>query len=136
MDTATTFIVGRLTRDPMFYGEEKKRRALFSVAVNRGRGDTKKTTFVDCIAWGRRSELLDGINKGQTVMVQGDLETDSYEKKDGTGRVTRLQVNVNTFMAGQPSSGVDAAQNGEDDVDSEEVVDISSDAAATSDVPF
>lgn len=97
MDNGIAFITGRLIRDPQFFGEDDKRRAVFSIAFNRGRGERKKSTFVDCIAWGRMAEFMENFSKGDGISVHGDLETDSWEK-DGVKR-SRLQLNISALTA-------------------------------------
>lgn len=129
MDTANIQLVGRLVRDPVFYGEGKARRSLFTVAVNRGRDENKKATFIDCIAWGKRANLLENLTKGNTVFVLGQLEMDSYTRTNDDGeerKITKLQVNVDTFMAGRPSfiANSDSDSAG---ADSEETLSIGAD---------
>lgn len=97
MDNGVAFVTGRLTRDPQFFGEGEKRRVLFSVAFNRGKDDRRKTTFIDCIAWGRRADILESFKKGSGVSLSGDLETDVWEK-DGQ-KQSRIRLNVNTITA-------------------------------------
>lgn len=118
MDNGVAFITGRLSRDPQFFGEGDKRRAVFTVAFNRGRGERRKSTFVDCIAWGRMAEFMQSFGKGAGISIQGDLETDSWEK-DGQKR-SRLQVNVNSITAtttfgdvGGNGGGGEASADGE-----------------------
>lgn len=97
MDSGLAVVTGRLSRDPQFFGEGEKCRAVFTVAFNRGRGEKRRSTFVDCIAWGRMAEFMRSFAKGAGISVQGDLETDSWEK-EGQKR-SRLQVNVNSITA-------------------------------------
>jgi len=97
MDNGVAFVTGRLTRDPQFFGEDEKRRAVFTVAFIRGTDERRKTSFVDCIAWGRRADILESFAKGSGVTVSGDLETDSWEK-DGQ-KHSRLRLNITTITA-------------------------------------
>ena len=98
MDQGFATLVGRLTRDPEFHGEGDKQRAIFSVAYNRGRGENRKPNFIDCIAWGKRADIMRDFSKGDGIMVTGDLEQDSYTNKNEQ-RVNRVQVNVNSITA-------------------------------------
>jgi single-stranded DNA-binding protein len=100
MDRGIAFVTGRLSRDPQFFGEGDKRRAIFSVAYNRGRGDRRKSVFIDCIAWGKMANLLEHFSKGNGVSIDGELEMDTWEK-DGQKR-TRLQVNVRSISMTTP----------------------------------
>ncbi len=98
MDNGVAFVTGRLTRDPQFFGEGEKRRVVFSVAFNRGKEEKRKTTFVDCIAWGRRADILENFKKGSGVALSGELETDTWEDKEGQ-KHSRLRLNITTITA-------------------------------------
>lgn len=98
MDNGVAFVTGRLTRDPQFFGEGEKRRVVFSIAFNRGKEERRKTTFIDCIAWGRRADILESFQKGSGVSVSGDLETDTWEDKEGQ-KHSRLRLNITTITA-------------------------------------
>jgi len=98
MDNGVAFVTGRLTRDPQFFGEGEKRRVVFSIAFNRGKDERRKTTFIDCIAWGRRADILESFQKGSGVSVSGDLETDTWEDKEGN-KQSRLRLNITTITA-------------------------------------
>ena len=91
-------LIGRLSRDPKFFGDGDKQRALFSVAYNRGRGDNRKANFIDCIAWGKRADIMRDFTKGKGICITGDIEQDSYENKEGV-KVNRVQVNVSSITA-------------------------------------
>lgn len=99
MDKADVLLVGRLTSDPKIFGEDnpESQRALFSVAVNRGRDDKRKVSYIDCIAWGKRADIMRDFKKGDGIVVTGNLEQDTYEK-DGV-KVNRVQTNVNSITA-------------------------------------
>lgn len=117
MDNGVAFVTGRLTRDPQFFGEGEKRRVVFSVAFNRGKEERRKTTFIDCIAWGRRADILESFAKGSGVSLSGELETDSWEGKDGE-KHSRIRLNVTTITATTSNRRNDNDDAGGDDVDS------------------
>ena len=98
MDQGSAVLVGRLSRDPQFFGDGDKQRAVFSIAYNRGREEKRKANFIDCIAWGKRADIMRDFTKGMGIFVTGDLEQDSYENKEGV-RVSRVQVNVSSITA-------------------------------------
>lgn len=98
MDNGVAFVTGRLTRDPQFFGEGEKKRVVFSIAFNRGKEERRKTTFIDCIAWGRRADILESFQKGSGVSVSGELETDTWEDKEGN-KQSRLRLNITTITA-------------------------------------
>ena len=54
----------------------------FSVAVDDGWGDSKRTPWFDCSVWGKRGEkLAEYLTKGSKVSVSGDLGTREHEGK-------------------------------------------------------
>jgi len=98
MDQGSAVVVGRLSRDPQFFGEGDKQRAVFSIAYNRGTGERRKSNFIDAIAWGKRADIMRDFSKGMGIFITGDLEQDTYETKDGQKR-SRVQVNVSSITA-------------------------------------
>ena len=99
MDQGTAVLVGRLAADPKFFGEGDSKRAVFSIAYNRGRGDNRKANFIDCIAWGKRADIMNDFKKGSGIFITGDIEQDTYEKKDTGEKRNRVQVNVSSITA-------------------------------------
>ena len=105
MDSSSVNVVGRLARDPKFFGEDNKRRALFTVATSRKMGETKITTYADCIAWGFRADMLSTMSKGDLVVVVGVLDN---EKEKETG-YTKLRVLANDVIKGVTTKREDKA---------------------------
>lgn len=71
----------------------------FSVAVEDGFGQSKRTLWFDCSIWGARAEkLAPYLTKGSRVTVAGDLSTREHEGK------TYLTVRVGeiTLQGGKP----------------------------------
>ncbi len=99
MDQGTASIVGRLAADPKFFGEGDSQRAVFSIAFNRGRDEKRKANFIDCIAWGKRADIMKDFSKGGGIFITGELMQDTYEAKDGSGKRSRVQVNVSSITA-------------------------------------
>lgn len=99
MDQGKAFIVGRLTANPKFSDEgTDAQRAVFTIAYNRGKDDNRKSNFLDCIAWGKRADIMRDFSKGSGIFVTGDIEQDNYETKDGQKR-NRVQINVSSITA-------------------------------------
>jgi single-strand DNA-binding protein len=80
-------IVGRLTRGPeLRYTQAGKAVATFSVAVDTGFGENKRTDFVPVIFWEKLAELCsNNLTKGRRILVEGRLQIRDYEK-DGQRR--------------------------------------------------
>jgi single-strand DNA-binding protein len=84
-------IAGRLGRDSELRRTQSGDPVLsFSVAVDDGYGENKKTLWFDCSVWGKRGESLSKmLSKGTAVAVSGDLSTREHEGK------TYLTIRVN-----------------------------------------
>lgn len=89
-------LIGRLCADPVIRQTPSgKAVANVALAVSNGRkGDEEKTEFVTVVAWEDLTGLLG--TKGDTVLVNGALLTDSYEK-DGQ-KMFRTYVNAATVV--------------------------------------
>jgi single-strand DNA-binding protein len=56
--------------------------ASFSLAVDDGFGDKKRTLWFDCSIWGKRAETLAPmLTKGGKVCVSGDFSTREHDGK-------------------------------------------------------
>ncbi|TNE87042.1 MAG: single-stranded DNA-binding protein [Gammaproteobacteria bacterium] len=87
----------------------------FPVAVKSGYGDNQQTVWVDCTIWGKRAEtgLTSYLNKGQQVVVSGELGTREYEGKTYiTCRVNDVDLvggkNEKPQQASQPQMASDS----------------------------
>ena len=80
------FLSGNLTRDPeVRYTQNGKAVARMGIAVNHGYGDKQTTHFFNLQAWEKIAEFCQRyLGKGSRVLVEGRLQTYSYEGKDGT----------------------------------------------------
>ena len=79
-------LIGRLTADPIIkYTEKNVAFARYTLAVNDGYNENKRTYFINMIAWGSRAETIAKyLTKGSKIAVIGRIQTGSYEKEDGT----------------------------------------------------
>lgn len=83
-------LIGRLTADvdlryfPGQNGDQAK--ASFRIVVDRpAKPDgTHDADFINCIAWGRRAEVIaDHFHKGSKIAVSGRIRTGSYQNQNG-----------------------------------------------------
>ena len=82
---------GRLTRDPEIkYTRADKKFVSFAIAVERdyrSRGGEKQTDFINIVAWNQPADLAESyLGKGDMVVVNGSLESQSWEDDSGTSR--------------------------------------------------
>ena len=81
--------LGRLTKDPevRIMPNSNNKVTNFTLAVNRRFTDAngeRKTDFFNLIAFGKLAEFFEKYyRKGQQVLVEGRIQTRSYEDKDG-----------------------------------------------------
>jgi len=101
-------VVGSLGRDPEVKSTPTgKKVANFSVAVDQGFGDAKKTEWVNIVVWEKLAELTERfLKKGKTVALSGTLQTRSWEKDGVKQYRTEVVARDLTFLdSGSKSEG-------------------------------
>lgn len=101
-------LMGRLTRDP----EQRttgtgKNIASFSIAVDRG-GQDDQADFFEITAWEKLADLvMQYLQKGRRVLVQGRLRQDSWDDKETGKKRSRVEVTATdvTFLDGPNGEG-------------------------------
>jgi single-strand DNA-binding protein len=89
MSLNVVVLTGRLGKDPEVHATSSgKAVAGFTLAVDDGFGDNKKTLWLYCEIWGKRAEALGRlVNKGKRVTVTGRLSEESWtDKQSGQSR--------------------------------------------------
>lgn len=78
-------IVGRLVYEPEIKLTTNQ-TAIISTRIAVSRNDQKRTTdFFSIRIWGKSAEFVSKyFHKGDPIAVTGKLQTDSYERQDGT----------------------------------------------------
>jgi single-strand DNA-binding protein len=113
--------MGNLTRDPELRQTPNGQSVTsFSLALNRSYKDAsgewkESTDYVDCVAWAALAERISQyLAKGRRVLVQGRLQSRSWEQ-DGQKR-SKLEVLVNdvTFLDSRGNESSDAVTVNED----------------------
>lgn len=70
----------------------------FSIAVNSGYGDNKKTYWWKAKLFGdRAAKLAEHFTKGTKLMIEGMPELREYEAKDGSGKRISAEIFVTDF---------------------------------------
>ena len=82
-------ISGNLTRDPDFNETSSgKSVARMSIAVNRQYCKDNTVDFFNLTAWNKTAEICAKyLHKGSKVIVEGKLQTNQYDDKDGNRRI-------------------------------------------------
>ena len=75
-------LIGNLTRDPVVrFTQSGKAVARFTLAIDEGYGENKRSDFPTIIVWGKTAETIgNSLHKGSKVAVNGKITTSSYEK--------------------------------------------------------
>lgn len=114
-------IMGRLVRDPeLFTTHSGITKTTFSVASDRSyrtKDGERETDFFEVQAWrGLASFVHDNFCKGKMIIVEGRLEQQRFEDKDGNKRSKVLVVADNVFFAeAKKSSNGDQENTGSSD---------------------
>jgi len=97
-------MVGNLTRDPQLsYLPSNTPVVEFGLASNRRWKDQsgqqrEDVCFIDCRAYGRSAEILNQYtSKGRQILIEGRLQFDTWEGKDGTRR-SKHRIFVENFQ--------------------------------------
>lgn len=97
-------LMGNLTRDPeLTYLPSQTPVVEFGLAVNRKYKTSdgqqrEEVCFVDCRAYGRPAEIINQyMSKGRSMLVEGRLQLDTWEGKDGSRR-SKHRVFVENFQ--------------------------------------
>ena len=78
---------GRLSRDPELKNGATYQLCTFSVAVSEKIKDVQKVYFLECKAWGKQAEVIkEFLTKGSLVLVDGRLEQEEWNDKEGNTR--------------------------------------------------
>ena len=83
-------LLGNLARDAeLRFTQSGKAVATFTVAatntyVDSTTNETKEqTAFINCVAWGKSGEAVGNCKKGERLLVNGRIQTRSYEDSNG-----------------------------------------------------
>jgi single-strand DNA-binding protein len=115
-------IIGRLGVDPeLRYTPSGKAVANFSVATSERWTDKdgskqEKTEWHRIVVWGKLAELCNQyLSKGRQAVVEGSLQTRSWEAQDGSKRYTTEIVGKNVqFLAGNGGNQSGAGESNDD----------------------
>jgi single-strand DNA-binding protein len=113
------FLMGNLTRDPELRQTPNGQNVCsFSIALNRSYKDAagewqESTDYVDIVAWAQLAERVSQyLSKGRRVLVQGRLQSRSWEQ-EGQKR-SKLEVIASdvTFLDGRGAEASGSSEEG------------------------
>jgi single-strand DNA-binding protein len=112
------FIIGNLTRDPELRSLPSGIQvASFGVATNRVYKDKngarqESTDFHNIVVFGRQAETTSQyLKKGSSVLVEGRIQTRSWDDKDGQKKY-RTEIVADRIQFGPRAGGQGTAQAG------------------------
>lgn len=127
MNLNKVFILGRLTQDPQVRSLPSGQTvANFSVATNRIFNDKsgqrqKQTEFHNIVAFGKLAEIAKNyLKRGSMVLIEGRLQTRSWEGQDGVKRnrteiiVENLQLAPKTLANTEPVESTSSPEKEEE----------------------
>ncbi|PIR98348.1 MAG: single-stranded DNA-binding protein [Candidatus Colwellbacteria bacterium CG10_big_fil_rev_8_21_14_0_10_41_28] len=125
MNLNKVYVAGRLTADPELRTTNSGDHvASFSIATNRYWRDKdgqkqEATEFHNIVVWGRQAEVVNQFSKkGSIILIEGRLQTRSWEGKDGQNRKTTEIVAENIQLGPRGSdnfSGGNSSNGGSSD---------------------
>jgi single-strand DNA-binding protein len=92
-------LIGNVGQDPTIRNAQGANVATYSVAVNKRKKDANGapidvTTWFNCESWNKGAEFAEKfLKKGMKLFVEGELNVDKYNDKDGIER-TSIKVRV------------------------------------------
>ena len=106
MSINLSVLMGRITHTPELrhtkYGTPV---CNFCIAANLGFGESKRTSYIDCVAWRKQAEFVAKyFDKGKPIALSGYIQTGSYEDKSGAKRKTVTVVAENISFVGDKNN--------------------------------
>lgn len=107
-------LLGNLARDAeLRFTQSGKAVATFTVAATNTYVDSttnevkEQTAFINCVAWGKTGEAVGNCKKGERLLVNGRIQTRSYEDSNGQKKyVTEVVANfVGRILEGEFDGG-------------------------------
>lgn len=105
-----TILMGRLVGDPELKTTQSGNSVTsFTVAVDRSyvkQGEERKADFISCVAWRNTAEFICRyFGKGAMIALEGQIQTRTYQAKDGTNRHATEVVVDNVSFTGERRDG-------------------------------
>lgn len=120
------FLLGNLGQDAELKSTRSGAVMNFSVActetyLDRDRQKKERVEWVKCVLWGKRAEgLAQYMTKGTRVMVEGKLQSSSYQDRDGNKRYKTEVVVANIILCGSRGAGGGGSSGGKRSKSSDE----------------
>ena len=111
-------LLGRLTKDiEVRYTESGTAVGNLTLAVKRRIKNTNgeyESDFINCVCWKETAETMNKyLKKGDPVLVEGRIQTRSFEDKDGNKRyATEVVIEHMDFVSSKKSESQSGVESG------------------------
>ncbi len=145
MNLNKVFLLGRLTRDPEVKTTPNGQMVCtFGLATNRvwknqDKEKQEQTEFHNIVLWQRLAEIASQyLQKGSLVLIEGRLQTRSWEDQSGTKKYKTEIVAENIQMGPKQAGASQQASNPQKEDKKEEipVIDEDEEEINVNDIPF
>jgi len=122
-------LMGRITHDLELKSTANGVNVVsFTLAVERSyapQGEKRQADFIDCVAWRNTAEFITRyFSKGSMIAVTGEIQTRSYEDKNGNKRkAVEIVVNNASFcgekkntQGNAPAPNLNISSDNDDDL--------------------
>lgn len=112
-------LMGRLVRDPEVrysQGAESMAIARYTLAVDRRikREGQQSADFISCVAFGKAGEFAERyLKKGTKMVIEGRIQTGSYEKDGQKVYTTDIVVEAQEFAESKGNTSTQSQPQGE-----------------------
>ena len=129
------FLLGNLTRDPELKSTQSgKKYVRVGIAVKPYVKDA--VDFFNLVAWDQKAEFLSKyFSKGSRAIIEGRLQTNSYENKDGV-KVNTVEIIVENVEFGSYKKDSDAPKSSDTNPYSKPKDDLVGEPIDPEDTPF
>ena len=112
--------IGRMVYDPELKQTKNGNSYLpVRIAIDR-RDKDKNTDFISCRAWGKTAEFIfKYFHKGDPIEILGRLQSESYEKQDGTKVSEMIVIISEANFVPKPSQKADSKKAEPEEEDGE-----------------
>lgn len=111
-------LIGRMTAEPeLKYTPQGTAVANFTLAANR-KFDREETDFINIVVWRQQAEFAANYGgKGRLVLVEGRLQTRTYENQEGKKvKVTEVVADEVRFLDSKKKDAEKKEDSGWDDL--------------------
>ena len=132
-------LIGRLTKDPeLRYTANNFPMCSFTLAIDRMGKEEKKTNFIPIKVLGKAAEnAANFLSKGKLAGVEGEIQTDSYEAKDGTKRYTwEVFARRVEFLEKKEATPTDQAEQARQNINNTSGINATFESIGNDDIPF